>query len=177
MRKSLPCLRQWKNRSSPSLSRRSLKTNLWGSITQDIATTPPNPSEELGEFHNLDGTEKPPQSSPSRLQNEEPKEFTSPPISEPPLVLSTNPTFTTKTATRKLDRVLKPLHDELQNSSTPVTSEAPNGLSDSPLPQLPLSPLMDPKLILARKRHRMPKPLPTYLSPIESKLSKSPYGT
>lgn len=50
---------------------------------------------------------------------------------------------------------------------------APMSISD-----LPLSPLMDPKLINARTRHRTPKPLPSgSLSSFEQKLQKNPYGS
>lgn len=48
----------------------------------------------------------------------------------------------------------------------------------SSMPDLPLSPLMDPKLISARQRYRTPKPSPTSpASELEQKLSKSPFGT
>ena len=43
---------------------------------------------------------------------------------------------------------------------------------------LPLSPLMDPKLIAARERHRLPKPAAGQeLSAFTKKLRSNPYGT
>ena len=47
-----------------------------------------------------------------------------------------------------------------------------------PTPGLPLSPLMDPRLIAARNRHRAPKPQPSGPpSALREKLQKNPYGT
>lgn len=44
--------------------------------------------------------------------------------------------------------------------------------------KLPLSPLMDPKLIAARERHRTPKPTPgPDRSAFSQKLRNNPYGT
>ena len=44
--------------------------------------------------------------------------------------------------------------------------------------RLPLSPLLDPKLIAARERYRTPKPAPSgELSPFSKKLQNNPYGT
>ena len=43
---------------------------------------------------------------------------------------------------------------------------------------LPLSPLLDPKLIAARERYRTPKPAPSgELSPFSKKLQSNPFGT
>lgn len=54
--------------------------------------------------------------------------------------------------------------------------EPPQELRSS-MPQLPLSPLMDPKLVAARQKYRTSKPQPTgKASALEKRLSKSPYG-
>lgn len=56
--------------------------------------------------------------------------------------------------------------------------EVQDGLqSSSPELNLPLSPLMDPKLIAARERHRNPKPAPgENQSEFSKKLRNNPYG-
>lgn len=55
-----------------------------------------------------------------------------------------------------------------------VQDELPPSLADL---NLPLSPLMDPKLIAARERHRTPKPAPGKdLSEFSRKLRNNPYG-
>lgn len=62
-----------------------------------------------------------------------------------------------------------------QNRSTASQSDEE---SPSITTRLPLSPLLDPKLIAARERHRKPKPAPSgELSPFSKKLQNNPFGT
>ena len=79
------------------------------------------------------------------------------------------------------------LNGDDQSTTTPSqhANEKENGpnknpAGDKPLlsaASLPLSPLMDPKLITARERFRTPKPAPSgELSPFSKKLKNNPYG-
>ena len=73
-------------------------------------------------------------------------------------------------------------HDQPKTtaSQTPPSSQDGSSANQSPsvTANLPLSPLLDPKLIAARERHRRPKPAPSgELSPFSKKLQSNPYGT
>lgn len=69
-----------------------------------------------------------------------------------------------------------PRRSRSRDVSEAFLDESMQGLRSS-MPDLPLSPLMDPKLISARQRYRTPKLLPTgETSALEKKLAKSPYG-
>lgn len=81
---------------------------------------------------------------------------------------------------RRLLTLLEDLDVPIENAREPQKAKAKaiNSeylLHDLPT-KLPLSPLMDPKLIAARQRHREPKPKLQSLSPMEIKLRENPYG-
>lgn len=76
---------------------------------------------------------------------------------------------------RRLLALLEDLDVPIENLREPQKEKAENLLYNLPA-KLPLSPLMDPKLIAARQRHREPKPKLQSLSPIEIKLRENPYG-
>lgn len=86
------------------------------------------------------------------------------------------------TLTTTIEKPVK-VHLPAQNGeslpSSPSTFQnVPKESAPMASPDLPLSPLMDPKMIQARNRHRKPKPLATGpLSPFELDLKKSPYGS
>ena len=62
-----------------------------------------------------------------------------------------------------------------QEQDTSRESQLQSALS--PSSKLPLSPLMDPKLIAARQRYRTPKPAPSgKLSAFSKKLERNPFG-
>ncbi len=85
------------------------------------------------------------------------------------------------------DEVLLDLLDRIGQNTTRTTNSRRQESKDVRVPQLdglqpsiphlPLSPLMDPKLVAARKRYRTPKPTFSGLpSKFQKKLSMSPYG-
>lgn len=79
---------------------------------------------------------------------------------------------------RRLLALLEDLDVPIENAREPQKGKAINSenvLHNLPT-KLPLSPLMDPKLIAARQRHREPKPKLQSLSPMEIKLRENPYG-
>lgn len=79
---------------------------------------------------------------------------------------------------RRLLALLEDLDVPIENVREPQKEKAissENLLHNLPT-NLPLSPLMDPKLIAARQRHREPKPKLQSLSPMEIKLRENPYG-
>lgn len=79
---------------------------------------------------------------------------------------------------RRLLTLLEDLDVPTENAREPLKAKAINPeylLHELPT-KLPLSPLMDPKLIAARQRHREPKPKLQNLSPMEIKLRENPYG-
>lgn len=79
---------------------------------------------------------------------------------------------------RRLLALLEDIDVPIGNAREPQKGKAIN--SENILPnipaKLPLSPLMDPKLIAARQRHREPKPKLQSLSHMEIKLRENPYG-
>lgn len=80
---------------------------------------------------------------------------------------------------RRLLALLEDLDVPIENAREPQIAKAVNPetlLHNLPPTKLPLSPLMDPKLIAARQRHREPKPKLQSLSPMEIKLRENAYG-
>ena len=61
-------------------------------------------------------------------------------------------------------------------STAGVSKEQSDVVLDTP--RLPLSPLLDPELLTARNRYKIPKPEPSgQLSTFQQKLQKNPFGT
>ena len=80
-------------------------------------------------------------------------------------------------AAQDVPHATDPRRDKSSNVPAPHLDESVQELRSS-MPDLPLSPLMDPKMVSARERYRTPKPPPARpASALENKLSKSPYGT
>lgn len=79
---------------------------------------------------------------------------------------------------QRLLALLEDLDVPTENAREPQKEKALNSenlLHNLPT-KLPLSPLMDSKLIAARQRHREPKPKLQGVSPMEIKLRENPYG-
>ena len=135
-------------RKPPSFLRQ-LKKSSSPSLPQHLVKSPKTDSWNIGALHELLNEVKQDVASTPTITPEKPVKVESPTPNG-----------------QSLPPSISRLHNEPRKP-------APMSISD-----LPLSPLMDPKLINARTRHRTPKPLPNdSLSPFEQKLKKNPYGS